>query len=238
MEEMTWPTATQVRFRRPAFRAHAVTGYSLRIIDVRDGSVLWVLPPGNSWPVCPPLSDIGAANPAWRGVLSPQDAARQLREEIALHYVDGGSIVWRESFGEWIGAVDQGFINWREIDEPVPTRIKICGGLDGVYATNQYGEPLLVASDFPDVPGIHGLEQEMLSWSWAYDQAFGWAFDHAPRRSGDWLGSIPLNWRRFNHEGLELAHRLKGLLGDRAAIVYEKASYDVTDRGGDAWIIE
>ena len=237
-EEMVWLGATQIRVRRPAIRASAVTGYSLTVVDVRDGSILMALPPGSTWPVCPPLSDISAANPEWRGVLSPQDGASLLREEIAMLHFDGGSIIWRESFGEWIGPADQGFINWRETHEPVPTRIKICAHLDGFGVTNQYGEALFLADDFADVPGIHGLEQEIVAWSWAYDQAFAWAFDHSPRESGDWLGRVPMNWRRFNVEGLELACRLKALLGDRAVIAYEKACYDVTDRGDEAWIVE
>lgn len=216
-----------------------MAGYSLTVVDVRDGSILLVLPPASTWPFCPPLADISAANPAWRGMLSPQLAASLLRERIAMHHADGRSILWRESFGEWIGTADEGFINWREIDEPVPTRIKICGHLDGFGATNQYGEALFLADDFADVPGIQGLGQEIVAWSWTYDQAFCWDLDHTPRGGpGDWLGRVPMTWRRFNAEGLELACRLKALLGDRAVIGYEKASYDVTDRGGDAWIVE
>ena len=224
--------------RRPAIGASAVTGYSLRVIDVRDGSILMALPPGKAWPVCPRHAEIHAANPAWPGMLASPGAARQLREEIVLHHGDGRSIFWRESFGEWVGSADHGFINWREIDEPVPTRIRVCGQLDGFGATDQYGAALVLAEDFPDVPGIHGLEQEIVAWSWAYDQAFCRAFDNTPPTGGNWLGKVPLNWRSFNAEGLELARRLKLLLGDRVVISYEKASHDVTDRGGDAWIIE
>lgn len=238
-QETPWSAATQFRVCRHAIRAHAVTGYSLSVVDVRDGSILLKLPSSKSWPACPPLSDIGAANPAWRGALSPQDATRLLREEIALLYCGDRSIVWRESIGEWIGAADEGFINWCEITEPVPTRIKIRGNLDGFGAINQYGEALVLAEDFADVPEIRGLQQEIVAWSMAYDTAFSWALDHTPRGTGgDWLGRIPLKWRRFNAAGLELARRLKALLGDRTVVVYEKASYDVTDRGDDAWIVE
>lgn len=238
-EEMPWLGATQIRVRRPAIRARAVTGYSLSVVDVRDGSILVDLPSGGEWPVCPPLFGISPTNPAWRGGLSPQEAASLLREAIAVHCADGRSIVWRESIGEWIGTAGEGFINWREIDEPVPTRIKIRGNLDGFGAINQYGEALVLADDFADVPEIHGLEQEIVAWSMAYDTAFCRAVDHTRRETGgNWLGRVPLNWRQFNAEGLELAFRLKALLGDRAVIAYEKASYDVTDRGDDAWIVE
>ena len=236
--KIPWLAATQIGVRWPAVRARSVTGYSRTVVDVRDGSILVDMPSSSLWPVSPPLSDISAANPAWRGVLSPQEAASLLREETAVHWSDGRSIVWRESFGKWIGTAEQGFISWCEIDEPVPTRIKICASLDGVCATNQYGEALFLADDFPEVSGVRELEQEMVAWAWTYDQAFSWAFDHTPRRSGDWLGRVPLNWRRFNAEGLELACRLKALLGDRAVVAYEKASYDVTVRRDDAWIVE
>lgn len=216
-----------------------MTGYSLTVVDLRDELILMAPPPASTWPFCPPLSDISAANPAWRGELSPQDAASPLRQKIAMHHADGGSIVWRESTGEWIGAADEGFINWCEIDEPVPTRIKICGHLDGFGATNKYGEALLLADDFADVPRIQGLEQDIVAWSWTGDHAFCWALDHTPRGgSGDWLGRVPMTWRCFNAEGLDLACRLKALLGDRVVIACFKAGYDVTDRGGDAWTME
>lgn len=154
--------------------------------------------------------------------VSAQDAVMRLVMEADLP--DRPPVIMKEiRASRCAGNLDWG---WRPDDER-PLVIRIMPDFGGAYAWDQDGACIGLAYNFPDVPEVANLEEEIEVWQAEFERA-------------DWSPEMPMlpgfDWPPFHQRGLVLTRRLKGLVGDRAHVFYHKP-YEDPDHEQDEFLV-
>lgn len=113
----------------------------------------------------------------------------------------GGDLAWG---GKWI-----------EDEAPITARIMPDFAL--AYAWDEQDLAVYVDDAWPDLSGATALDEAFAGWQLR--------FEHA-----DWEPTMPMlpgfDWDGFHEDGMNLAVRLKAMIGDRCEVLYEKPYED------------